>query len=298
MTVDTIIAELKSNYPRYNEMGAFDPKSLYTTAYIGLKRLGNLIAVYSDYVVDVINGQATLPEDFWQIALAIRVRPKWYNIVDKDRKAVPQAEIGYIETINHGFKWDSCNECCVEEKKTAIKKTLYLYQHKVEYHYKDPEILHIGKDIPQDPCYHEYRERYGLTDRGTINIVDRTLYAPFDGLIYLWYKGIPIDKDRKPYIPKDPNGSMYQYIYYLLEASVLKKLKHKYPNERANIIEDLQYAMQQQAFWENRARTDLKMNNLSFNTYAEIRNEMHDDIQIYEDMLPVFPNAQKIFIGR
>lgn len=219
MNIETLIADLRADYHKYNDMGLIDPMSVYRWANIALKRFGGLIAEPSARMVYSRGKQAVLPDGFFDLIKAYKCEPWAY---DCDKKVIHQLqnEFAWIERTERGHTWCSCDECCEEEFCKTVTEKLYINTFPVTFHYKNPQLLKEVSHTSYSSCKSDCEkcvEDYNMFD---VSVKGGILYCHFDGPIYIKYTSTPIDGNGLPVIPDTPLGRLSDYV----EVYIKKRL--------------------------------------------------------------------------
>ena len=72
MTRRSLLAEIQSELKQYDESGLLDYRSLNRWIKNEIRRFGANVMVLTEKVVEVKNGKATLPEDFFSLNIAAK----------------------------------------------------------------------------------------------------------------------------------------------------------------------------------------------------------------------------------
>ena len=284
MTIKQLLAEIKADLHKYDDAGAIDVASVYRWAEFALKRFGGTIAVTSEAVVKTRNGQADLPDDFFDLLDAYRCEPLMCEIPGGDKaKAELQHEIGFIERTERGFRWNSCTECCKEEFEKTITERIYIGGNEVRFHYDHPVRLSFGRGIRRDCAANDYRDRFDWKGND-LSVVGEKLYAGFDGFIYIIYRANPVDEEGLPYIPDTPLGYLADYVETYIKMKIFE-------NAAANNLipgagEVYQLYASQEAGKFARAMRECKMSQFSLEDYRRVAEDNRRRMLSFERMWP------------
>lgn len=285
MSVEELISELKAEFYKYDDAGLIDPASIYRWVEIAVKRFGGSVAVNAEAVIHSRNGQATLPQGFFDLIYAYRCEP-WYCEYDKKMKPELQKEIGFVERTEHEFRWCSCDECCKEESEKIITEKLFINTPKeVHFHYHHPILLKLSKTMKRDKCAKDCRNRYVKDCPWEIMINGPIMYCNFDGSIYIKYREIPMEEDGAPIIPDTPLGLVAKYV----ETYVKKRLfEVVMVNGELQGAGDLFKVYAQQELLEfPSALRDAIMSQTSLKDIAEnLKKSNKRKMAVYENMMP------------
>lgn len=209
MTLEQYIAELQAEMSAYKS--DIDPVSIAKWVVWALEPFGMNISTLQETVVGVSDGQADLPLNFYSLYLAFKCDPHGYHMVKGESKDL-QLATSWVERSECGVKWDSCDPCCKEEFDKIIVEKKYIETCEVECYYKNPVLLRLGKSMVRNKCHAECRNRMVRDCPHEISIMGTTLYANFDGKIYMQYYGKPVDTEGGLVIPDSPQGYLAQYV--------------------------------------------------------------------------------------
>lgn len=264
MNTIALIEEIKSDLSKYADAGLIDENSLYRDIVLGLRRFGNDICEIQDKVVEVKNGSAELPKNFFYLRLAALCEPLGYKTNCKTDVEFHhlQSSHYYREKVIMTDKWNECDPCCNEVEENVIKENLYFKESKVDFYYHNPQLLKLGKTFKKDNCISDCRNKLVKDNPNEININNFTLYANFpEGDIYIQYYGIPTNEDGSIEIPSTPNGHLETYIEYYLKRRLVERLMG---NNDAQGLANLYnvYKQEEQIALKN-ASAELKMKSLT-----------------------------------
>ena len=151
-SADSFIAEILADFRKFEDAGLIDKASMYRDLEIALKRFGNTVYEINETVIEVKNGKAMLPDNFCALYIAYLCEPLGYSSSKKIEKHHLQDSNFYIERTERNLKWDSCDPCCVEEHEKVITEKLFFKDLEVDFHYKNPILLKLGKSFNKNSC--------------------------------------------------------------------------------------------------------------------------------------------------
>lgn len=219
----SFIEEIKADFRKYVDAGLVDEASMYRDLEIALKKFGNNINELNETVIEVENGKAILPDNFSSLYIAYLCEPLGYTT--KVKKEHLQDSNFFIERTERKYNWKSCDPCCIDEEEKVITEKLYFEEHEVDFHYKNPTLLKLGKTFNKNACHDKCRNKYVRESLSEIIINRKVLHANFDcGHIYLQYYGLPIDDEGNLVITETFNGELESYLEYYLKERLVERL--------------------------------------------------------------------------
>lgn len=282
MNAEALIEEIKTSFSKYADAGLLDDNAMYRDIVLGLKRFGNDICMVHETVVEVRNGIAKLPDNFFSLYLAYLCEPAGYHKAPEIQTHDLQSSIMYKERTMHNSKWDECDPCCKEEEEKIIKENIYFDTGKVEFYYKNPQLLRLGKTFVKNDCHSKCRNKLVRDNPNEIVIRNSTLQANFnEGFIYIQYYGFPTDEDGNIDIPDTPNGHLERFLEHDLKVRLMVRLIEN-SDAGPNIGNLLSYHQQQQQIALRNASNEVKMKSLTPDAFYRIAKQNKLDTLRYE----------------
>lgn len=224
MNTQGLIEEIKNDFRKYADAGLIDENSLYRDIVLGLKRFGNDLMVLQEKVLEVKGGTAKLPDNFFSLYIAALCEPLGYKVNNAQADNL-QASYYYVEKVVKSNRWSECDPCCDTTDENVIRENLYFKDNSVEFYYKNPTLLRLGKSFIKDGIHNSCRNKLVRESLNEITINNFTLNANFsEGDIYIQYYGIPYDEDGFMEIPDTPNGHLESYLEYYLKRRLAERL--------------------------------------------------------------------------
>lgn len=292
MHIDTLIAEIREDYNKYDSQGLINDDSCYRWAKYALKEFGGNIMEIQETLLYVKNGQAQLPDNFFSLYDALRCESDYYCASSSKADTGILDSLMWKERVERKQTWNSCATCCKEESESTITERIYIdfaTNDYVDFYYTNPQRLRLGKSTQRsiDPnCRNKYIKS-GSTDVITIN--NKTLYANFaEGVIFLQYKGVPEDEDGKPIIPETPKGNVEKYVEYHLKSMILENILVN--TDDTNVITAYQTATAKEQYYKGLAKTDAAFSKLTPASFRRLRNANRIDNLKYELRFPQLQN--------
>ena len=222
--VEALIAEVRNDFKKYSDSGLIDQTSLYRDIEIGLKRFGNDIMEVHETVLEVKEGYATLPKNFFSMYIAYECEPLGFKTNDVVIDDLQNSYI-YKERVTTSNKWKECDSCCQEQHENIIRENLYFRNQNIEFYYYKPKLLALGRTFKKNACHTNCRNKYVRDNPNEIVIIGTTLQANFkEGDIYMQYYGLPVDENGNIDIPETKNGHLETYLEYYLKRRIAERL--------------------------------------------------------------------------
>lgn len=287
MTLDQFITEIENTFANYSETGDIDRVSIKTWVIQCLREMGKNICEKREAIAEVKNSQASLPDSFKSLILALKLQPDKYTIFG-DKK---QAEESYIyrQTIEQPayFDWVT-NEYVSTCKSKIITEKIVMNNQDVELYYK-PEYLSVVKGFKKDSfdvdclnLHPSIREAYPHQ----ISINNRTMQTNFrEGKVYIQYNSLPVDEDGEIIIPEYTTSDLVKYIENYCKVKIAENLilNNKNPS---GITQLVSMWMQQMIPLRNAAKSEVSFANLPKNWHVNYRKRLQLEVDNYN--LPRF----------
>lgn len=260
-TTQSLIEEVKSDLSKYADANLLDENSMYRDIVKGLKKFGNDVTSLHETVVEVVEGEATLPENFSQLYFAYLCEPTSFTPEVEIHHL--QDSIFYTERTERTREWNECEANCETRTDTVIKENLYFREKKIaEYGYGNPQLLTLGKSFRKSACHASCRNRIVRDNPNEIVIIETTLQANFKkGHIYMQYYGLPLDENGMIGIPDTFNGSLEEYLEYRTKRKIAERLIGN--NDAIGLSNMLGYFASQERIAIKNASNELKMGKLN-----------------------------------
>lgn len=261
--VDIIISKVRRDLSKYDDAGLIDDNELYNDAVHAMKAFGNDLCERHEAVIEVKNGFAKLPENFFSLYLAVKCEPFYYTKETVDEKTL-HSSLFYKERVELSSTWNECQDCPQQFTEKIIKENIY-YDNvgsKLTFHYHNPILLRLMPGVERSACAKDCRNSFNISSPYEINIVRRgTLQTNFDeGTIYLQFNGLPVDEEGHLDIPETDNGFLQTYIEYYLKRRLAEQL---IANGDAQGLQNLfQTYIQQEQLFLRKAGNELKFKKL------------------------------------
>lgn len=288
---EDLIEEVRSDLSKYADAGLIDDNKIYRDIVFGLKKFGNDITELTETVVEIKNGTATLPDDFFSLYVAYLCEPSYYKANDVEYHDL-QSSYFFRERTEYSSKWNECDTCCEQKEEKVIRENLYFNRGSVEFYYKRPVLLGLGKTFNRNQCHSQCRNMVVRDNPNEISINQLTLDANFkEGYIYMQYFGLPKDSDGKIDIPETKNGHLETYLEYYVKRRLAERLMAN--NDALGLSNLFSVWKQEESVALKNAGGNLKMSKIKPN---QLRNRIQrinrSETLAYESM-----NIEHIFSG-
>lgn len=279
-----LIAEILSDLRQYDESGLIDYRSLNLWIKNELKRFGANITVKTEKFLDVENGEAELPEDFWNLHLAAKCTRDSHEFVKGSKQDVQDSQY-WTQRIENTYIWDNLAGTHKKESYKEIIEKSYYNNTEVRTRYVDPVILKLTKGLKKEYCAPGCKNlQASLTHSAPheINIVGNKIQTNFKkGVIYIQYNALPSDEDGDLYIPDVVN--LQEYLMYFVKRKILEGIWMN--DDDVNLVNKLQYIKQQEREYFGLAMTQVKFEGLG-NWSQRLKKRMVQDTNRFERMFP------------
>lgn len=287
MTRKHFIAELATDLKQYDESGLIDYRSVKMWIKNKLKRFGNNIMTSSDMVLKVENGRAQLPENFWQLYLAIKCRPESYTTEDVIDESIIMSTVYKIKTEAE-VEWNNGVEGHVGKNYKSIEEKIVTRGGTIKIKYAGDGILRITKGMKKESCYKtckNLQDKYTHSSPWEINIVNDVIQTNFKtGNIYIQYLSLPTDEEGEIIIPETQHGHLQEYLMYHCKARLFENLIGN--GDETNIINMLQYYTSKEREYLSLAMTETKFGGLSQDWDIKMKNKMRRSTMKIENLFP------------
>jgi hypothetical protein len=229
MLLSNIKADITSDLKSYEESGLIDDVSLSIHLLNELKGFGGNVMETYPIILEVRNGQAKLPDNFFSLVKAVKTEPIGCE---------PSPECNHGELINSHFYrvreeastvWDNQSgkfEDCGKYKEVTEKVFLYDNALQAYFIYGNHQKLKLVRGFDKSKLNLKCENIYVLESPYEINIINNTLQTNFTkGFVCLWYQGLLVDEETGDIVlPEDPNANIYKYLVATGKAKVFELL--------------------------------------------------------------------------
>lgn len=235
-TFNEFVEEISTDFSSFAESGDIDRSTIKRNVILQMKKFGNNIMPICETVLDVKNSQATLPENFRSLKLALKCEPFGMTVTDAKEEDLDKAFFysrrlenpAYYNEVTHEYV-DSC-------KTKLIEEVVFLNTGKASVYY-NPQWLKVTPSIKRSgyaaDCLN-LSKAIRNTNCHEISINNFTLQANFsEGKIYLQFYGFEVDEDGEIIIPDGWHGNLEQHLEYYCKAIIAENLIANNKNPQA-----------------------------------------------------------------
>ncbi|MAX51411.1 MAG: hypothetical protein CMH22_05485 [Methylophaga sp.] len=286
MTRAQLIEEIKAGgFEQYEEAGIIDDISLNRWIKNELKRFGANVMITSEKTLQVINGKAQLPENFWKLDMAIRVDLNKIS-GEGDKEDFLQSAYFYKQRNEVDVEWDNASESFEHKNYKCIEEKIYLRRATLTCEYTNPRFLTLTKGFNRETVskkYHNYSKQYSASASHQINIVGDYINTNFkEGWVYIQYIGLESNEDGDFIIPKGNHNRIEEYLIAYCRKRILEDL---IMGDDPNKINMLNYYRQEVRDLFSLAMTDAKFHGAQ-GWRSAVKRSIKRNSRAYEAMLP------------
>ena len=270
MTLKEFFAEISTTFASYQETGDIDFVSVKMWVTSCLRQFGKNICEQNEAIIDVKNSQATLPENFKSLILALELASEGYNILGDREKAKDSfiyreriEQPGYYDWVTRQFIPN-----CQDGK--LITESIVMNEQAAEFYYK-PTYLSVVKGFNKESfdvdclnLHPSIRNAYP----NMISINKNTLQTSFkEGKLYIQFNSLPME-DGEISIPEISTGDILLYIENYVKIRIAENLilNAKNPNSGLQSLLQMWLAQNRQLFLAAKSESNwLGLGNFSKN---------------------------------
>lgn len=283
ITLKNIIAEVRTDLAQYESAGMLDEIALRNWAKRALKTFGNLVTTLNEKTIEVKNGKAKLPEDFYSLYAAAKCDPKRCEIIKGDESDLVDTFFYRIRT--EALKtFDNQSNVIQEGEYKEVVEKIYLRGGSVEadLYFHRPTLLKLTRGIKKEHCHSECKnlsKQLTSSSPWEINILGDFIQTNFsEGFIYLQYFGLEKDEEGEIIIPELSNDQLVEYITYHLKR---KSLESIWISDDDSVQNKIQFMMQLENDAKLKAMSAAKIESVSGYGWWETiqrRNKLRNNI--------------------
>lgn len=282
MTRKQLIAEILTDFRQYDESGLIDYRSLNRWIKNELKRFGANIMTLTEKVIEVKNGEADLPENFYTLDLAVKCDSHSHEIT-QGCKADIQSSSFYTQKIETTYEWDNQSNSHVGKDFKCIEEKVLFNNCLMTFRYSNPTVLRLTKGIKREYCASSCKNFKAYSSPHEMNIIMNKMHFNFNkGFVYLQYYGLPTDEEGDLYIPDV--RSLEEYLIYYCKRKILENLMGN--DDDTTVGSKLGYFRQEERENFGLAMTQTKMEALKPGWERRLKQKMIRETNRYERMFP------------
>lgn len=244
MTRKQMVAEISTTLKQYDEAGLLDFFLINRWIRNALKEFGGNGMVGEEITLEVINGKARLPENFYSLALALKCDLEGLYVDSEDKKHLQSTNF-YLERTEISLDWDNTlgeRPCVAGVDCKSVTEEVYFLERggkskvKGEIYYNNISPLRLKRGWKKANCDRDCPNLYLEDCPDEISIHGQYIHANFEsGFIYIRYRGLPVDEDGDLMIMDTDRGNLQEYVKYTCIRRVLQELLTN--SDDPNVIE-------------------------------------------------------------
>lgn len=283
MNFKAFLAEIQTDFNRDFESGLIDEDSVHRWVVRGLRKFGEDVMTLQDTIVYIENGKGRLPDNFSSLYVALKCEPNYYHVKGDESELL--ASKFWTERTETRMDWDICNPECVDESETKIVEQLFYDKTQVNFHYKNPVLLKLGKNMKRSICASKCLNKFNCNCPHEISISGNILYTNFpDGVVYLQYYGMDVDEEGYIVVPDTDKQEVEEYLEYVVKRKIYEnKIANDDDRNSASL---LQYYRSMEIEALDSAKTAIKFQNLTPRSFDRLKAKNRKEILKYECMFP------------
>ena len=226
--IDAIIAQVLSEFKRYNVSDIIDENSMYRDIILAIRGFGNDITTLQEDLITIKGGEGKLPDNFYRLKGAILCQPKDLHRINVEYRQL--VELGFVSNVMElESSWNDCpnDDCHSDEADKGIftQEVFFSETSKLKASYRKIKYLKLGRSVDKKSCTKDC-DNFGISsEKDEITIAQDKLKANFnEGHIYILYRGFPTNDDGEMELPETPNGYLELYIEGLLKTKVAERI--------------------------------------------------------------------------
>jgi hypothetical protein len=277
-----LISEITTDLRQYDDAGLIDYRTLNRLIRNELKRFGSNLMILTEKYLEVKDGKAELPDNFFSLHMALKADKDSYYL-NNDCKHIIEQSNHWTQRLESTYVWDNQANTHKQQDFKCIEERVIRKDCDVTIRYKNPTLLKLTKGIKRDTLSPNCKNLRIKNAPYEININGNTLYTNFNkGTILIVFYGLPTDDEGDLLIPDI--RSLEEYLIAYCRRKILEGMY--YNDEDTNLINKLQLAKQEERELFGFAKTAVAFENLPKDWHEKIRykNIMHT--RKYENMFP------------
>jgi hypothetical protein len=282
MNIKQLIAEIETDLRQYSDAGLIDYRNLKRWINSEVKRFGSNLMTVKEEFLEIKDGKAELPDDFFSLDLACKI-DKESHYFNNDCQEIVESSSFWKQRLETTYVWDNQSNSHKQEDFKCIEEKIVRDDCSVTLRYTNPTLLKLVKGVKR-ASLSKYCKNFKVQKSPyEINISGNTLYFNFNkGVVYIQYDGLPTDEDGNLEIPEI--RSLEEYLIAYCRRKILEGMY--YNDEDTNLINKLQLAKQDERELYGLAQTAVKLERLSKNWDEKIIQANRRNTQKYERLFP------------
>ena len=241
-----------------------------------------------DRVLEVKNGAAEVPENFYALFLAAKCTPISSEILHGEASQDElQSIYQYRVRTEAQQEWDNLSHNYKTGAVTEITEKLFFHDGRtqVQVNYGNPQLLRLTRGFKKERlCGDNLNLQKQLTNSSVheVNIVGDYLQTNFNkGFIYIQYQGLPVEEETNDLLIPEVTGN---YVYEYVEAELKKKIFETLWNngDDENVQNKLMYWKAESADKFSNAMTSAKFEGMGGRWWKEMAANHRKKTRIYQ----------------
>lgn len=292
MNLEQLKAEIKFKLRMYEESGLLDDTSLNNWIRNGLKEFAGNIMEEEEAVIEVRQGKAKLPDNFYSLILAVKCDKEGYYAEDKETEKYIQNSYFYEERLEETLKFDNNFgkvPCYNGECKRVVQTVYFLDRQKTpklgQITYNNIQPLTIKKGYQKQMCdvgcanFKWKDSSYEISVRN-YNYIQTNFN---NGYIAIRYKGLPVDEEGELIIPETHRGKLQEYLEYMCIRRALENVI--WNSEDPNVTNKYNLADRKERETYQETRSELFAENLR-GWKNKVKNQNRERFLKHEYLIP------------
>lgn len=242
MNFDKFLAEVKSGLKQYDSAGLIDELSVMNWVVDDLNSLSILPTIRIEYVLNVKNNKATLPEGFKSLYSAVKCEPFQCTIEEPEEDKLIDFYYYKVRELKNQ-DWNFCEPCDIVETESCIVERTYLHNGtKANFYYNNlqPVKLKLTTHVKRAVCDKDCINLSINSAPNEISINGRTIYTNFkEGSIFIVYNGYEYE-DGMLIIPDTKESNLKKYLLASIKRKIIGEIL---TNSDNNSNEQFLYSM-------------------------------------------------------
>lgn len=276
-----LIAEILTDFKQYDESSLIDYRSLNRWIRSELRRFGANVMTLTEKFIEVKNGEADLPENFYSLEMAVKCNPHSHEFIE-GCKADLQSSSFYTQKIETTYEWDNQSNSHIGTDFKVVQEKVFFNNCSVIFRYKNPTLLRLTKGIKREYCANSCKNLKVHSSLEEMNILMNKMHFNFNsGTVYIQYFGLPTDEEGDLLIPEI--RSLEEYLMYYCKRKILENLMVNDDDNGSKIA----YFKQEERETFSLASTAVKFESLNGSNWAEkIKQKNKIETNKYERLFP------------
>lgn len=278
-----LIAEILTELKSYDETGLIDYRNLNRWIKSELKRFGANLMPLTEKIIEVKNGKAEVPENFYSLYYAVKCTPEYHEFEEGCMEKV-QSSHYWTQRLETTYEWDNQSNSHKGKDFKCIEEKVYFNDCAIKIRYTRPQLLKLTRGFNKEYFANKCQNIKVTYSPYEMNIVRDTINFNFkEGFVYMQYYGLPTDEDGDLYIPEV--RSLIEYLIAYCRRKILETLF--YNDDDVNVVNKIQLAKQDERELFGLAMTQVKMESLGQSDWVNrIRRKIISESNRFERMFP------------